>query len=269
MKHPKPIAEPAAVKSATRVLDILDHLGRWGSDSTHAEISDRLGIPKSSMTHLLRTMTNRGYLHYDAETKRYGLGQAISDLSQNERFHGDLIQSAIRVLKVVTTETGESSALNLLRGDKSEVVACIMSGHRLMYHMQLGDQAPLYATSGGKALLAFLTPEQQEQYYASVKIESFTQNTITTLPDLRSEVAKVRLAGVARVTEEFTLGISGVARPILDENGIAIASLNIAAPSFRLGSREIKRAETVLENAVADIREMIGIKRAREGLKYV
>lgn len=52
----------STVKSAARVLDILELLASSGRAMTHAEIGRRTAIPKSSLTQLLRNLAERGYV---------------------------------------------------------------------------------------------------------------------------------------------------------------------------------------------------------------
>lgn len=225
--------EAGAVKSATRVLDLFEYLGRWDAERTHTEIAAELAIPKSSLTQLLKTLVKRGYLEYVPASKGYALGPAIAELARRTNDGRDLTQIAQPVLAWITAETKESCALNFVKGDQSEVVACVMSPRRLRYHMGLGDTAPLYATSGGKALLAFLPPEMLREYLDRVAFEQITPNTITSVPALERELEQVHERGVAFVVEEFTPGIAGVARPILSVSGYPLASINIAVPVAR------------------------------------
>src|SRR5689334_1290582 len=70
-EHPTPAMDldtkktDSAVKSADRVLDILQLLARQGSALSHHEIGTSLGIPKSSLTHLLRNLVAREFLSLD------------------------------------------------------------------------------------------------------------------------------------------------------------------------------------------------------------
>lgn len=218
------------VKSATRVLDLFEFLGSWDAQKTHTEIAEELAIPKSSLTQLLKTLVQRGYLNYVPSSKGYELGPAIAELAKRSNDSNDLVEIAQSTLSWITAETQESCALNFVKGDKSEVVACVMSTRRLLYHMRLGDKAPLYATSGGKALLAYLPPEMLREYLSRVVFEQITPNTITNAEALHNELDRVRSSGVAFVVEEFTPGIAGVARPILSASGYPLASINIAVP---------------------------------------
>lgn len=254
VKDPDVSPSDAGVKSATRVLDVLEHLARWGEACTHAEIADSLGIPKSSLTHLLRTLVGRGYLTYTAERKGYMLGPKVADLAKPTSDSRDLLDLAIPALERITSVTRESSSLNVLRGDRSEVVASQSSSQRLVYQMRVGDTAPLYATSGGKAILAHLPPELLEEYLSRVAFQAVTPNTITNVAELRADLDRARTSGIATVREEFTPGIAGLAVPILGPSGYALASLNVAVPVSRMDDALRDLCIRTLKDAASSIK---------------
>jgi DNA-binding IclR family transcriptional regulator len=234
-----------SVKSAVRVLDLLDLLGRWDSEMTHSEIAETLAIPKSSLTQILKTLLRRRYLAYLPATRGYQLGPAIAELAQRSSQYRDVVAMAPPILKALTEETQETSALNILKGDLSEVAAVAMSPRRLHYLMQSGDTAPLYATSGGKALLAYLPEDMRADYLANVTFEPFTPNTIRSAAFLRTELDQVVATGFAFVFEEYTPGIVGIAAPILSRTGFPLASVNVALPALRYDDEigvDIRRA---------------------------
>ncbi len=240
----------ASVKSATRVLDLFEFLARWDSEKTHTEIAEELGIPKSSLTKLLKTLLQRGYLSYEPASKGYGLGPAIGKLARNERDSGDLIAAAGPVLAWMASETQETCALNFIKGDRSEVVASVVGPHRLNFTMRSGDLAPLYATSGGKALLAHLPQAMLDEYLARVTFEPVTPQTIVSADRLLAELDGVRKTGFAYVQEEFTLGIIGVGAAVLSRSGYPIASLNVATPVPRFDAEKRLLCEETLSRAV-------------------
>lgn len=254
------MVEPGFVKSAMRVLDLFEHLRRWNAAQTHTEIAAQLSIPKSSLTQLLKTLVNRGYLEYDPSSKGYLLGPAVIALGQRSAETRDLVGVAQEVLADLVRTTGETCALNVLKGDVSEVVATASGSHRLHYSMRIGDVAPLYATSGGKALLAHLLPEMRRDYLARVRFEAVTPRTINSVAALEAELDEVARTGIAFVVEEFTPGIAGMARPILSRSGLPLAAVNIAVPVARHDAASKQRCLTALDGAVARIRE-----RARIG----
>ena len=74
-------AAPAAVKSADRVMTILDLLGQRHA-MTFSEIAAELELPKSSAHSLLATMTERGYLELDSERRTYRIGLRVWQLAR-------------------------------------------------------------------------------------------------------------------------------------------------------------------------------------------
>lgn len=248
---------PSSVKSATRVLDLFEFLGRWDAEKTHTEIADELGIPKSSLTQLLKTLLQRGYLSYFPLTKGYGLGPAIASLAKRENDSGDLVGAAEPILSWMSSETQETCAMNFIKGDKSEVVASAMGSQRLSYAMRSGDVAPLYATSGGKALLAALPDVMLEEYLARVSFEPITPNTILSEGRLREELANIRKGSFAYVNEEFTPGITGIAMAVLSPSGHPLASLNVAIPVSRFDRNKKALCETIIRRAVETLQRKL------------
>lgn len=249
-----------SVKSAVRVLELFEFLARWDAAKTHTEIAEELAIPKSSLTQLLKTLVQRNYLTYAPATKRYALGPAIADLARKTMETRDIVTLAVPVLRQLTETTQETTALNVLKGDQSEVMCAEVSRRRLVYTMRVGDVAPLHATSGGKVLLAHLPKEMQDDYLSRANFEPITPNTILSSDVLAEQLATIRQTGLAYVFEEFTPGIIGMARPVLSPSGFPLASINVAIPAPRynneveaLVSESLTRATKALEDRYRDL----------------
>ena len=246
---------PGTVKSADRVLTLFELLGNWGREMSHTELADALGIPKSSLTQLLRNMVGRGWLSYSPASKGYSLGDAFARMARRAGQAVDLASVAGPVLAELTARTAESSALNLLKGDLAEVAATVLGPQRLVSHMRLGDLAPLYATSGAKVILAFLPAEMQDDYVCRVKFEPATPATIRTVRALKAQLRTIRQEGLAYSREEWTPGITGMARPVLSASGEVLGSVNVAMPSVRFNDATRARVDDGLLHAIEAIRQ--------------
>lgn len=244
------------VKSAQRVLDLFELLAPWRRGMSHSQIADALHIPKSSLTQLLKSVTTRGYVTYNPEDKTYSLGDRFAALTRLTTGHKDMISLCQPVLEELTRRTRESSALNLLNGDMAEVVATVLSPQRLLSHMRTGDSAPLYATSGGKVILAFLSDSMREDYLGRVRFQSVTPNTISSVPELVRQLEKIRRDGVAYSFEEFTPGIVGMAKAILSGSSMVLGSLNVAIPVVRYNSKLDDLVTDALDEAVATLQKL-------------
>jgi DNA-binding IclR family transcriptional regulator len=242
-----------AVKSAVRVLDLLELLA-LGDEMSHADIADALDIPKSSLTQLLKTLVARGYIDFDPAAKGYRLGDAFARFSRRANDVRDLVDFIGPILEDLTRETHETPALNQLNAEQAEVTATAPSPQRLLSNMRKGDVAPLYATSGGKAILAHLPEAMREEYVRGVVFEPITPKTIRSKKELARQIAAVRKDGFAYSFEEFTPGIIGIAVPILAPNGMALGAINIAAPAMRFNTTARERAGRALQKAAERIR---------------
>jgi DNA-binding IclR family transcriptional regulator len=227
----------ATVKSADRVLTLFELLGRWGREMSHAEIADVMGIPKSSLSQLLRNLVGRRWLAYLPETKGYVLGQAIVDIARGAAQTQDVLSLSMPVLAELTSATNETSAFNILRGDLAETVATVLGGERLLAVMRLGQRSPLYTTSYGKVLLAFLPADMQSDYLARVDLVPVTSRTIRSIEELRTQLQTIRREGVAYSFEEQIPGIIGTARPVLGPSGNVVGAISIASAAIRYNDR--------------------------------
>ena len=152
-----------------------------------------------------------------------------------------------------TRATGESSALNVLEGFDSKVIAAVSSPHRLVSHMRLGDIAPLYATSAGKALLATFAEDRLARFFAEVPLTPITPRTITAETVLRKQLDAIRRGAVAEVIEEFTPGVAGMAVAIASRGGVALGAINLAIPAVRFDAAMRRRATTALTAGAASL----------------
>ena len=253
------IETTGSVKSAVRVLDLLELLDRGGALS-HADIADALEIPKSSLTQLLKTLLARGYVDFEPVTKDYRLGRAFERFSRRANDARDLVTFVGPVLEFITGETGETCALNQLKGSFAEVVATVSSPQRLLTNMRLGDQAPLYATSGGKSILAYLPAGMRDEYLDGVVFEPITPKTIRSKKELQRQLAAIRKDGIAYSFEEFTPGIVGVGLAVLSTSGAPLGSLNVAMPAVRYDATSRDRAIAALRQAAERIqREFVDV----------
>lgn len=225
-----------AIKSADRVLTILETLANAGRPMTHAELRRRIGMPKSSLTGLLRNLAARKYIERDEPNGGFVLGESAFRLARRGAQASRLVAIASPFVQALTDETGESAALSLLCDDMAERVCGADSPRARFYAMHLGLRAPLYANSSGKIFLAWMTPAEREAYFGRVPLRPLTARTIRSVPALKRQLQTVKSEGVSYSLGEFTPSIVGVAVPVFDGEGQLVAALGLAIPQERFES---------------------------------
>lgn len=239
---------PATVKSATRTLDIIEYVVSRGQPLVAQEIAAALQIPVSSLSYLLNTLVERGYL---ARTgRRYAAGPGLERLQARDRVFtlADRVAPLVRALRVQLNET---ASFFVRREWTVEALATESSDHALRYAVQTGTHAPLHAFSGGKALLAALGEADLARYFAQTDRLAFTATTITDEGPLRDEIARIRVTGIAMTHEEHTPGIVGLGR-IATIDGETVGAFSVAIPVVRFDA-EVDRRVSDLLTRTADL----------------
>ncbi len=246
-----------AVKSADRVLNLFELLGRSGREMSHAEIAAVLGIPKSSLSQLLRNLVGRGWLSFAAETKGYTLGNAIIGIGRTAAQRHDAVGLSRPILTELTAATHETSAFNVLSGDLAETVATVLGGATLLAVMRLGERAPLYTTSYGKVLLAHLPADALEDYFARVDLVPLTAKSIGSVDALRRQLETIRREGIAYSFEEQTAGIVGTAGPVFGTGGDVVGAISVASPALRYDKNSGAQIAEAVVHAVKKLTQQL------------
>jgi IclR family acetate operon transcriptional repressor len=219
---------------------VLDLFGaerpEWGT----SEIARAAGLPVPTVHRILAALTGRKYLARDERTRRFRLGPAALDLGERARAVLDLRQAALPVLRRLARETDETALLTVPNDerDRSICLERVESSQPLRLSVEPGRRLPLHAGASQKALLAFLGEEEIERIAAG-SLEQLCRATITDPEALRSNLAEARERGWAISFEETNIGVWGVAVPLLDVQGAAVAAIGLAGPSARLSPEEV------------------------------
>ncbi len=231
------------VKSVLKALDILELLdSEPGLGVT--EISGRLEMEKSTAFRLLNSLMLRGYVRKDPESHRYSNGFRLFEMGNNVVRNMGLKEQAFPFLQELSRRTGE--AVNLAIRDGKDVVYLdkIESQATIKVDLHVGKRMPMYCTGLGKALLAFMDPEEVKGLYPDETFERFTQNTHRNLSSLMKELKRIRKQGFAWDNEEYVRDILCIAAPVFGTGGDVVAALSVALPKFRYDSDHGKFEET-------------------------
>jgi DNA-binding IclR family transcriptional regulator len=106
----------SSVKSAERLLDVLDLLARHTRPVPTATIVRECGIPKSSAHHLLNVMRARNFVIYYETERAWGLGVSVFEIGSAYLRSGPLQRMGRHLLVELATRTGETSHLAMLHG---------------------------------------------------------------------------------------------------------------------------------------------------------
>ncbi len=249
------------VKSAYRVTQILEAVASSKTGLRHTEIADALKIPKGSLSLLLADLVTQNYLTLNQDGRRYALGPQILVIAKRYLAGLDLIRLGQPILKEMVAASGECVEIGVRRGDEIVMVCREDCSRPLRSVIQIGDRAPLYATAAGKAILAYLPPEEIEHYLAGTELKAITRKTITNPKTLRKELETVRSTGMAYSMEELNEGVIALASPVFDLNGDVAGSIVVPVPTIRWNAAKEKKIHRLLREASSRLSHQLGFDR--------
>lgn len=219
-------------RSLAKGLEILDLLAARQQPAALREISSHVALGKASTLRLLHTLEEKGYLKRD-EAESYALNRPWSESSEHDR-QAHVREAALPVLAKLNVRFGETVALAYLFEDVIRVIEVLESTHHIRMSNYRGGILQPYASSLGKAISAFQTPDLMQRILYTYGIFKFTSNTLTDFRAIHDEFESVRERGYATDREETVPGGSCIGVPIFGPDREVRASFSISMPKARM-----------------------------------
>lgn len=223
-------------QSLDRGLRILDEIA--AGRTTLGEMSESLGVHKSTVLRLLVTLQQHHFVHRE-DAHHYALGRRLFDLAAFALESREVIALARPAMRRLQHAAGHSVYLATYETEEGVVVVVEVAAGRGPFQMavRVGEALPLHATASGKTLAAALPEDELGAILARAPLQVFTARTIGDAESLNAELAKVTASGFALELAEHEDYINAVAAPVRDSNGRVVAAIALTAPLVSLDAR--------------------------------
>lgn len=240
-------------QSVSRGLLVLERVSRATAPVRMSDLAHDLGLQKSTLHRVLRTLVELGYVEQEPVTDRYRPTLKAWEIGMGVADEHPVRRAAAPFLRDLHQATGETVALTVLAGDDVLYLDKITAPRPMAYSTRVGSRVPAPLAAGGVAILAH-EPD------ASAIVDRVALRLLNRrdfdAPTFMAELGSVRARGYA-LTQPMP-GVMGFGGAILGRDGRAAGALSVTAPTARL--TEAKQAmiiEAVL-NACADMAEAVG-----------
>ena len=235
-------SDGAGIQVIARAAEMLRLLQAHPSGLSQAEIGDRLGMARSTVSRILNALDGEGLVASRGGRGGYRLGPEIARMAATVRL--GLVMDVHPFMEELSRELGETVDLSVLDGDRATFVDQVVSPHRLRAISAVGESFPLHCCANGKAMLAALPPAEREHAIPS-RLAGFTANTITMPAALRGELEQIQADGVAYDREEQTEGICAVGA-VLSGPAEQLVAVSVPVPAQRFYGREAELTRALL-----------------------
>ncbi|SCZ28533.1 IclR family transcriptional regulator [Afifella marina] len=216
----------SSIQVLHRSLGILEVLAAAEGPLSLTEISRSVGLHKSTVLRILRSLADGGYALWRPKTRTWSIGPSLARLQPGAQSRGELTSLARPVMRDLCATIGQTVQIATLVDGQICYLEKAEPQGRLPSHTV--SHRPAHCTALGKVLLAGLSPAALDALLARVEIRSFTDNTITDEARLRREIAAVAVQGYAVDDREFRPATVCTAAPIRDASGNVLGGLGVS-----------------------------------------
>ncbi|MER5181245.1 IclR family transcriptional regulator [Streptomyces sp. NPDC002896] len=213
----------------TRVMRILRLFTSASPDLTVSEIARRADLPVATAHRLVAELVELGALDR-AEDKRVRIGVQLWELASRSSRTLDLRQAAMPFMEDLLSVVRHHTQIGVLEGSDVLVLERLSARGAVTNIARIAGRLPVHAISIGLVLLAHGPGEQWEDVL-SRPLERYTPRTVTDPSELRRLLAQIRQDGFVIAPEMITPGSTGLAAPVRDAHGQAVAALSVVIPS--------------------------------------
>ncbi len=222
-------------RTLNRGLDVLEKLATSGEFGLGpSAIAEEVGLDKATVTRLLRTLVEAGYVRQDLITKKYRLTGKLVRLAQAVAVSLDLQRVARPHLMALRDRVGETVNLGILEDQSVSYVDKLESENSIRLVSAIGQTMPLYSTALGKAILSALPESEREAKYRHIVFVPRTDRTIRDIATFREEIRKTQVRGFAIDDRENEPLASCVAAAIIGADDRPVGAISVSAPHFRI-----------------------------------
>ncbi|MCI1930242.1 MAG: IclR family transcriptional regulator [Clostridia bacterium] len=240
------------IQSVERAFAILELFGETNSMMSVKEISAALQLSKSTVFGLINTLYNLGYLRQDSETLKYNLGPKVLALGSAVSQNDIIAKTSHKFMQEISDKFQETCLCVIEENGYVVYIDKTESTSSITLKTRIGTKKELYCTGVGKVYLAYMSEEKRKKIL-SKPMEKKTENTITDIDLLESELENVKKQGFAFDDEEFETGICCLAVPVFGRGENVISSISLTGPIFRIKKLDFNILVKSLKDAAGNI----------------
>jgi IclR family KDG regulon transcriptional repressor len=247
-----------SMQTITRAIQVLKAFTFENTEFTLSDLHKKLGISKSSLQRILKTLDSEGFLEKNEVQKSYKLGLELYLLGQLVEGNSHLLSIGKPYMEELSNETGESVTLNVIHENKRKCIGYVQGKHELLTLTHIGQYSPLNAGASAKVLLAFLPEPLRNQLLNEMEIETITENTPVDRSEIEADLQKIREQGYSISEGERVLGAYSICAPITNRLNEIIASLSITMPVIRVRENIIVKYVELIKDYTRQISVQLG-----------
>ncbi len=237
-------------------VNVLRCFTEGRTELTVTDASQLLGLPKSNVSRLLRSMRDVGLLDDAHASRGYRPGVLLLELGQTMRAGRGLVAMADDLVRQICDDVGHTGFVSVLKGQEMVGLSHHVGRNLLQAGAPLGRRLPVDASSTGRALLALKTDEQVYELLGG-QLSLASSHSPSTFEELFHRLALVRERGYSESFEEAGKGVAAVSVAVEKPRSGEAASLCITYPIATVDDKDRSHTIGLLLRAKADLTRVL------------
>ncbi len=241
--------------SIKKALSIIECVGKSTKPLKASEVAQLTQLERATTFRILIYLTSLGYLFKDVTNNLYTLGHKIFEFGDKSEYLKTLASYSIDHIQNLSKDTQLITYLAVLEGP--HIVYCDKVsplGETVPRSFRMRQDA--HSTAVGKAMLAYKSFEELKEIYKSYNLYKHTENTITSLDKLYTQLRKVKTDGYSLNEAETFNYVYGIGAPILDRKNRAIAAISLSGTKSTINMKTIP----ILGEKISETSKNISLK---------
>ena len=211
------------------------------------KIAKIANLPRSTVQRIVNSLVSGNFLSQSQE-KGIIIGNEIYKLAASNSY--DVVRSLSPIINALSNKTRETVDLSILKDNHMLLLDRVLGTYRLGVNSKIGLKLPMSTTASGKSALSLLNIDKVKEF-----LENESQNSRRKdVNNLKDEIAKAGINGIAYDFDENNDGISAVGSSFIIDNNIY--SISIPVPSHRFNTKQ-KELEKNLKEAIEKVKPVL------------
>ena len=243
----------SSIKRAVQVFDLLARRGPLGVRA----VAQLLKLPLGS-THRILLDLEADSIIERSPADEWELSYRLLEITGLQLERIQLPHLARPVIEQLADTTGETVHLSAPSGGETVCIDKVQTNFDLQLSTRVGSHGPMYCRGSGKAILAFMNPEEQASVIAAIPLKAVTPHTITSISALRRELERTRRRGYSLDHEEAVVGIHCIGVPILNHLGRPVGAISVSGASPKADGAALDALVVELKQAGGYVSRRLG-----------
>lgn len=216
-------------RTVERTFAILQLIADSKDGITLQEIANEMEMAKSSAFVIVQTLLELNYIStVKNNNKKYCLGIETYSLGMKYVNDMSLVEQCAIYIPPIAEKYDKTAFVAVLNGTKVVYVYKYVAHNAKLASCALGTRKDAYATSLGKAIIAFLPEEERSALVDKIEFKALTSYTITSKEKFLEEIERTKERGYSLDVRELEDITSCCGAPIFNYNGEVIAAVSLS-----------------------------------------